>query len=408
MDEVKKYQEKLDKSLSDFTNALKDVKEEQSKSDGKFNDIAKQTDEKIATAIKNMKKENADLLESVKKNNVSLDMEGNDIEKFSFGKAVKGIISGDWSEAEYELDVFNQTKAQDTNSGVGGGYLIPVELAKEKIIMPSIANTVMKQAGAEFWDGLVGDIDIPESTNRPTLTFGADGVAATLNTLTFGQKPLRPKAGDMFAIISNKLMHQSNAFIEKVVTKLMQEGTTTGLDEISLNGLGSESEPRGILQTANTNTLNVASQRMTQDNVGKMIEDIQEVDWLKDGKTALITRPKVLGGLRREKVAQYSGDTLGFPIVVPMMSDSNLADFTGTPILTTTSVAVSSNLTKAVMGEWKKFIIATWAGMRMKKSTEAGDSFRNNQTYLLMNVDVDTLCTVPTAFNIASNISTNF
>lgn len=402
MDEVKQLEAKLDDVLETVTDKLKAMKDE-------VVDGHKLTDEKIGQAVADMKKANDDYLESVKKNNVSLDMEKKDIDKFSFGRAMKGILNDDWKDGDYEKDVLRQTKAQDTNSGAAGSYLIPVELAKDKIVMPAIENTVMKRAGATFWDGLVGDLDIPEATNRPSLTWASDGSSATLNTVNYALQPMRPKTGNMLTKVSNKLWHQTAGFIEQNIVELMREGVEVGLDNIALNGTGSESQPRGILNVSGTNTLDVSSARMTQDDVGVMIEDVQEQDFLKDGNTALITRPKVLGGLRREKVKQYSTDTGGMPIVVPMMSDTRLSDFTGTQVLTTTNVAIDgSNLTKAVLGEWSKFKIATWAGMRLRRSDVAGDAFADNQTWFVIFVDADSRATHPLAFNIASNVLGSF
>lgn len=395
-------QTKLDDMVESHKEALKKAREE---------DTAL-TDQKIADSVKALEQKVEDYMNAVKRNNVSLDGvdEGKDKDRFQFSKAAYAILNGDdWKGAEYELEVIQEThkKAIDTNTGAQGAYLIPVELTIDKIIKPAIANTVMRDLGATFWEGLTSDIEIPEATSRPIMNWAADGVAASPQNIAFALQPLRPKTGNMLTQISNKLLKQQNV-AERVVRELMMEGVTEGIDKITIVGTGTDSEPLGILNVSGTNTTNISSARMTIDDVAGMIEDIEEQNFLKTGGGSMLTRPKVKGGLRRERVAQYSGDTGGMPIINPMMSDEKLENLTGVKIRTTTNVPDVSNLTKAVVGEWKEFLIGIWGGMRLKASDVAGTAFATNQTWLVIFADVDSRCQRPLAFDIASNVKTDF
>jgi HK97 family phage major capsid protein len=407
-DKVKEYEERLTEFIGTWKEKQLAMKEEIATEN-------KQSVEEVQNRITEieaaLKAEINDRIMKIRVNNISLPGldDDKDKDRFSFSKAAFAVGQKDFKNASFEEDIFRQTreKAVDSNTGTSGGYLIPVELAMDKIIMPAIANTVMRGLGADFMEGLTSDIDIPEASSRPILNWGPEGAEATAQNITFALQPLRPKEGNMLVKVSNKLLMQQGV-AEAKVRMLMQEGATDGIDKITIQGGGTDSEPLGIENASGTNTTAIGSARMTIDQVATMIEDVQEQNYLKRGDAGLLTRPKVLGGLRRQLVKQYSADTAGMPIVVPIMSDQALKDLTGANIWTTTNVSESSNLTKAIIGEWSYFTIGIWGGMRLKASDVAGASFASNQTWFVMFVDVDSRVTQPLAFNIGSNVSTNF
>lgn len=397
---MKDLENKLDTFLKTFEDKL--VEERKTNED--------LTDKKIDAHKADVKKEIDDLLAAYRKNNVELGLDKKDADKFSFAKAAFGVINNNWENAGYEQEVFKETgkKAVDTNTGGQGGYLIPIELAQEKLIKPAIANTVLKAAGTTFWTGLTADLDIPRATSRPTLSWTADGQALTAQDISFGMEKLRPKEGGMLVKVSNRLLMQSPQVAEQIVRDLMMEGITIGLDNIGLNGTGSDSQPKGILNYTFTNTKAIGDARLTIDDVAAMGATIEEQNFLKTGGGTLITRPIVKSGLKREQVAMFSGDTGGMPILNPWMSDRVLEDTLGMKILTTTNIAVATAQTKAILGEFKHFAMGVWGGMRLKSSDVAGTAFATNQTWLVAFVDVDSVMMQEKAFNLASGIETDF
>lgn len=400
MDKIQELEDKLGKFLDSFEERLKEER--------KTN--VELTDKRIDELKAEVKTQMDDYMEAVRKNNVSIPGVDEEKEEFSFAKAIHGIMNNEWKDAGFELRVMKEAreKAIDTNTGAQGGYLIPVELTIDKIIKPAIANTVLRDLGVTYWEGLMSDVDIPEASTRPSLTWVADGEAPTAQNIGFALKHLRPKTGSMLTNISNKLLKQQNV-AEQVVRDLMMEGVTVGLDNIGINGLGGSKQPLGLLNVTGTNTTDISSSRLTVDDVAGMIEDIEEQDFLKTGGGGLLTRPKVKSGLKRERVAQYSGDTGGMPLLNPFMSDTVLEQTLGLKIRSTTNVGFSSGtLTKAIVGEFKEFLIGVWGGMTLKASDVAGTAFATNQTWLAIFVDVDALCQRPLAFDIASNVETNF
>jgi len=409
-DNKKTLEEKMDSFLETYEENLIKQKE----------DNESMTDSKITALKAEMKAEMEEYVKAVRATNVSVpgsDEETYKGEPFSFAKACHAIVTGEWSNAELEQKIFQEArkKAQDTNTGAQGAYLIPTELAMDKILKPALAQTVLQELGITMWPNLTDDVDIPEAEDRPTLTWAADGANATEKEIAFGLKQLRPKTGNMLLKMSNKLLKQQSA-AEPIVRMLMQEGISLGVDQIGLTGTGSASQPLGILNATGLNTataIGANGGRLTVDKVASMIADVQDDNYLKiQDQGGLLCHPRVKSGLKRERVAQFSGDTLGMPLINPLMTDKVLEETLGLKVRSTTNVpkniakGSSTTLSKAVVGEWKQFAMGLWGGMAIKSSDVAGTAFQSNQTWLVVFLDIDTLVLHPEAFSIISDAAT--
>jgi hypothetical protein len=116
----------------------------------------------------------------------------------------------------------------------------------------------------------------------------------------------------------------------------------------------------------------------------------------------------VKNGLLRERVPNYSGQTNGMPQFDPWMSLAKIEEMTGIKIAWSSNVPVASNLTSAVVGKWDEFVIAMWGNIRVKQSDVAGTALAADQTWIAMYANMDCVCRRPLAFDICSNVSTNF
>jgi HK97 family phage major capsid protein len=377
------------------------------------------TDTKIEALKSEVKKQMDDYLAAARKNNVSLpgtEKGTKEFDQFNFAKAAYAIINDDFSQAGFEKEVFDQTKkkAVDTNTGSQGGFLIPTELANDRLIMPALAQTVLNDLGITRWNGLTDDLAIPEATSRPTLVFGADGQAQAAQNVSFKLNYMRPRHGGMLCQVSNKLLKQA-AVAGQIVESLMQEGISDGVDKVGIIGTGTDYEPLGIFNTPGLNTaiaIGAAGGRLKVDKVASMISDVEVQNYLKTGNGGLLCHPRVKAGLKRERVAQFSGDTSGEPLINPLMTDAILESTVGLKVRSTTNVpsnivkSSSSTLSKAVVGEWAKFALGTWGGATLKRSDVAGTAFATDQTWLVIFVDLDFLCLTPLAFSLLADCET--
>lgn len=411
--------EKMEKFIKDATDAMKLNKDN--------------SDAKIASVEAALRKELQDYRDEVKRLNVSVpglaEEEAKRKEKgtqFSLSKAVFAIARSTrkdlnaWEGAEHELKVFEEAYKRSTVNGMTGGqggYLIPVEIARE-ILKPAIASIVMRELGITVYEDLVGDLPFPEITSRPTLSWVKESASATAQGITFGERVMRPKTGSMLVKISQKLMMQTSGVAEQVVREMMQEGIALGLDDMMMNGAGSDKVPLGIFNntaiTAST-AIGTSGGRLRFDKVASMIADVQDRNYLKTpGIGGLLTHTRVVSGMKRERVAQYSGDTAGMPLVNPMMSDKVLEDVTGLKIRATTAVphvgvksSSGASLAKAIVGEFKQFCLGTWGGLMLRASDQAGTAFENNELWIVAFLNADTMVKQTDAFSLITDAQTD-
>lgn len=406
---MEQLEEKVTKFLDTYEENLKQLK----------TDNASVTDEKLVAMKTEMTEKMEDYIKQVRVNNVSVPGSADETyhgKGFDFGKFANAVVTGDWGKAEFENEVCNEArkKAVDTNSGNQGGFLIPTELAHDKLIKPAIAQSVMNKLGIQTYNGLTDDLEIPEAENRPILTFGSDGVQATENNVTFGKKLLTPKTGNMLVKLSNKLLKQASV-AGGIVETLMREGIQIGMDNIAINGTGSNGQPLGILNNTGFNVaqaLGTNGGRLTVDRVASMIADVEDQDFLLGGKPGILLHPRAKSGLKRERVAQFSGDTSGQPLINPLMTDAVIMETLGANLASTTNIAKniakgsSSTLSKALVGDFSRFAWANWGGISFKSSDVAGTAFASNQTWLVAFVDMDCLLLQPKAFSLISDAET--
>lgn len=322
-----------------------------------------------------------------------------------------------WKDAGHELEIIKDTHTRATVSGLTGGvggYLIPIEVAKE-ILKPAMADTVMRDLGITVYEDLVGDLPFPEITSRPTLSWIQETGAATAQGVGVADRMMRPKTGSMLVKVSQRLIMQTSGLAEQIVREMMQEGISLGIDDVCMNGTGGASQPLGLLQNAAIPTsaaIGAAGGRLRVDKVASMVSDVEVNNYLKTGGGGLLCHPKVKSGLKREKVAQYSGDTAGMPLLNPFMTDKAVEDATGLKIRSTTAVpsnivkSTSSTLSAAIVGEFKQFILGLWGGLALKASDQAGTAFTNRELWVVAFVDADTMVKQVNGFRKISDAET--
>ena len=98
--------------------------------------------------------------------------------------------------------------------------------------------------------GLNGNLAIPRQTGGATAYWVAEGVAPTESQQAFDQVGLTPKTVAAFTDFSRKLLLQSSLDIENFVRADLATVLALELDRAAVNGSGSGSEPRGILNTS--------------------------------------------------------------------------------------------------------------------------------------------------------------
>jgi len=402
--------------------------------------------EKLNLEVENLTKAIKDIEEN-QKAQMSAHMPGlkDELKKkeFNFGLFVKAAynqrFSGNgleecWKEAGHEREIINEyakargkivTKGSIAGDGTQGGYLIPDEVSSELVGL-TIAQMPIMQMGTTNITGLKGDLPIPRLTARNTAYWLGETQAPDLSEVAFDMFTLRPKKIGALSWISNRLQHQTSGVINGIVKNAMIESLQLGIHDGFLQGTGSDAQPRGILnQTGTTTTPNQSANavRFRIDKAASMEQALDVANELIDGGNfGYIMRPEVRGGMKRERVVQFTGQPIGQgqPIggaVDTLLSNEQLEQRLGYKLRTTTQLSnsltrgTSSTASKVIFGNWKHLYTAFWRGMEIKVSDAATvgsvSAFARDLMFIMAIQEVDSNVGRATAFTIVEDAETN-
>ena len=318
-------------------------------------------------------------------------------QSFSFLRAINAIRSGNWGGAGFEKEIFDNTRMRAMSAGTdsAGGYIVPTVFVNELIEMLR-AESVVNALGATVLSGLTGSpVEIPKQTGGATAYWVAENADITASDLTLGQVSLTPKAVAAIVKLSNRLLNLSNPSAEAMVRRDVAQSLALAIDLAALRGTGSGSQPTGIANTSGINTVAIGTNggNFTFDYAADMVDELAKDNAAK-GKLGFAMHPTIAKKLKKTRIPQYSGDTGGEWIMLPM-SDSNLADALGYGFKLTTQIPVnltkgsSSDCSEVYFGNWQELLIGEWGGLEIMASNETSDAFQKNQTWVRVIQEVD-------------------
>ncbi len=217
----------------------------------------------LSDAQKNLDTRLKDLEERTAPRRVIPRMPGleDEAKSFSLTRAINAIVTGDWSSAGFEREVFDQTKkrAASTNDDSNLGYFVPNEVLPGFIELLT-AESVVNQMGATVLSNLSGvPVEIPKQTGGATAYWVEENASITDSDLSAGQLALTPKAVAAMVKMSNRLLRLSNPSVEAMVRSDIARVIALAIDLAALRGTGVAGQPIGIANTANINTVEIGA-----------------------------------------------------------------------------------------------------------------------------------------------------
>jgi HK97 family phage major capsid protein len=378
--------------------------------DEKFAEIARKL-ETIDARVKETE-------ESMRKRSTAMDGLQDEKQKFSILQAIRGVTLGAWDKANsYEKSVMAEYRAaMDATNGGNGGYLVPAQAIMD-IIELLRAEAVVMRAGASVMTDLIGSpVEIPKQTGGATAFWVGENSAITESALTLGQLTMTPKQVAALVKLSNRLIKLSNPGAEALVRADIASALALAIDLAALRGSGESSVPMGIANTPHilTYAIGAAGGAPTFDIMAELEGKLEDANALR-GNLAYIMSPKVKRLLKKQKVAQFSGDTGGMPLILPM-TDQQLSDRLGygfygsTQIPTNLEKGGAVNLSEIYFANWRELLIGQWGGLEIATSNVAGDNnggaFSSNQTWIRAIQEVDIAVRHPESFCLCSDART--
>ncbi len=246
------------------------------------------------------------------------------------------------------------TGAQSTTTT--GGYTV-ADAAMQALEVSMLAFGGMRQVATIYRTATGGPLPFP--TVNDTAQKGrllSENTSATETEMTFGQLVLDAyKYSSDYVLASVEFLQDSSIDAGAFLGKALGERIARLQNDHFTTGTGS-SQPKGIVTAAGDSSVTLAgTATVTYDNI---IDIIHSVDPAYRNNGRFMFHDGALKMLKKVKIAQYSGDTVGVPLWQPSLVAGQPDLIHGYPYIINQSMTTPATAVKSILfGDFSKYII---------------------------------------------------
>jgi len=258
----------------------------------------------------------------------------NETRDYSLFRAIRAQLSGDWREAQFELECSRELT--ERNGREPRGFFVPLEV-QTRVMLTSgggvgtdhmsdmfidalRAQSVVMSLGATVLPGLVGDVSVPRLAGGATFYWLDEDDDVTDADGTLGAVALSPKTVAGSVPISRRALKQVSPSVEAMMMNDLRQGAALAIDLAALEG-GGLNEPTGAAQTVGVNTATVTSPGAPTWTEIVGFESAVDADDALLGSLAYVTTPAVGGTLKTTakdagsgRFLAENGECNGYPL----------------------------------------------------------------------------------------------
>ena len=303
-------------------------------------------------------------------------------EPVSFDRYIRGIVTGDWSNAEHE-------RALSEGTSTAGGVLVPVPVANSVIDLARNQTRVF-QAGAVTVPMTSNTLKMPRLTVENSPAWRNENATITPADLTFDAVTFTARSLARSIVVSRELFLDTTGDprVGDVIAQSFAAQIAVELDRVALRGSGTPPEPKGVLNQSG----------VTITNHGAAGTALTNYDWLLDAAgavradnfepTAHIVAPRTatnLGKLKETSTLAYMEPPAA---LLPLLPTSQV------PVNLT--VTTSSDCSEIYTGAWSMLGIGIRQGFEIQFLTEPYAD--TGQYGFIAHLRADVQCLQPAAF----------
>ncbi len=368
---------------------VKSVADKQNDSHEKAMEQIKSVEEALDEKIKNVEQQMKD---------VSCRIPGledeNEAKNFSFQKVFKGLLTQDWTDAGFELeikkhtDAFGEKRAAEVSGTTGVGFWIPTEISSDFVDL-ALASMPLYNVVTKLPNMSGKSFEIPVLLTRPDAVAVAESGNSSELDYTFGNRTFSAKRASGYTKISALTLRQTGTALESLIREQLGLSLRVKVHKGIVNGAGTSNDPLGVRgyrgSFTATDAIGTNGGRFTIAKASAMSSDLQEADHDFSGSNpGYLMRPVVMNGMQLERIPQYSGDTAGEFVFPPIVTKQRLENQVGAPIHLTTHLpntntkGSSTSCSDVIYGDWKQVFLAMWGGIELRTSQHASDASSNS------------------------------
>jgi HK97 family phage major capsid protein len=324
-----------------------------------------------------------------------LGMSEKEMRNYSLGRAVKAMLTGDWSDAGLELEASRavakecgkfQTKsnvfvpADYLNRAAGAnatttasGQFIGVDHMGGSFMDVLFNATIANRLGVQYASGLRGDVEIPKFTAASSAAWtSAEGADGSITKPTQGSVTMSPKTLIGLVEFTRKMALQSDPFIEGIlrshITKVLGQAIDT-----AIFAAGGSGAPVGLLGSAA-----VTAWESVPDNTAYTYADIYELIKNVDVANALTDNCK------------FAMSPTVAALLATRVKDSNTAGIylLQDGVMAGHEVVTSNNVgNNIIFGDFSNVMVGSWSTLEL--AVDTSQLFLSGGTLIRAITDMD-------------------
>jgi len=313
-------------------------------------------------------------------------------EEFSLARAISAVVSGDWSEAGYELECSRAaakaqgklqtrsnifvpaevlTRAAGANAVTAAGNPSLVNRTKVGFMDVLFNNTIAQRLGVQYMTGLNGVIELPKFTSAVQARFVDEGQDGTIDAITSGVVELKPRTLVALAELTRSMVLNGTAMEQRIQAQL-QKAVATKIDAAVFEAILAET---GIAWgTLGAGGVDYAAIR-------ELIKDVEVANALND--MAMFAFNPIVGNALATTVKDTN--TAGIYL---RADDGSVAGYQ-----TASSNHVGSNI---IFGDFSNVTVGNWSTLEL--AIDDSTKFASGGFLLRAITDIDVAVTRPEAF----------
>lgn len=330
---------------------------------------------------------------SVANTDSNIGLSRKETERYSITRAISAAVEGKWDRAPFEYEVSKEVEKRFGRPAKG--FYIPVDILRRDVTYDTekadVVSTqlqassfiealykklVLRQAGAQFIEGIVGVVEFPRLSTGSTVYWQTgENTAVTESTPTFDKVTLTPKSMGAIVDVSKLLLNQNSVSVDAVILDDIARRVAVGIDTAALVGTGS-GEPAGVAtyalegDVANDSSIDYADVVNLETVVSLADADV--------GSLAYIANPTVRGDLKTTLIAENA------PMVVWQNGPAGVGMVNGYNAYVTSVFSGK----KLFFGNWADLLIGIFApGLDITVDPYTGA--KNRIVSLICYLDVD-------------------
>ncbi len=259
----------------------------------------------------------------------------------SFGKYVRGMVTGDWRGADAER------RALVEGTASAGGHLVPTPLSARIIDRARNATRVL-QAGAQIVPMESSTLKLARVVGDPTAAWHSELATISASDMTFDAVNLTARALASRVLISRELMEDADNVDDEVEKAFAAQFALT-FDLAALYGSGVVPEPRGIKNVAAVTKTSLGANGGSP-NYDALIDSVYRVRGANHEPNAAIYAPRTGQAFAKAK------DSTGQYLTPPAALDG-IARLETVQIPTNLTAGSATTASDIFTGQWSELLI---------------------------------------------------